>query len=359
MLAKACIASNGNPFSKYIPNTLMLIPGVNIESETHHPNNTDAIAEETIKRFILSFLSPPFFGEKTLWLESFNNFNQENGSSKNPVPSELRNLVEQLKTSPADNIKVIISGPDCDKRKSLYKHCASNGEVHHFDKPEKKNRNWQNDMSQIIREQAAKKQLSIQHQAIDYLVTCIGNDTQRVEPVLETLWCYSAGEGQISLQQTREIICGNEAADSWIYSNALSKRNLKEALNSVNILLSREKDPESLVTRLLLQASSLFQNFIQAKLMMQKMKLKHPAGLESAIKNLPSEDVKQLRKDYPISSYHPYRLKLIVEDSMLYSNRETLDAIELINEAVRKLFRSSSSKRLILESLTHRLISKK
>ena len=315
-------------------------------------------SEEIIKRFILSYLSPPFFGEKTIWLNHFQNFSQENASSKNPIPTELRNLLEHLKNSPADNIKVIISGPDCDKRKSLYKFFASQGQIHHFDKPEKKNRNWQNDMNRIIKEHAAKKQLSLNHQSLDYIITCIGNDTQKVEPVLETLWCYTGGQGQVTLQQARSILSGNEAADAWVFSNALSKRNLKEALQSVDVLLNREKDPESIVSRLILQASTLFQNFIQAKLLVQNLKIKHPSALESTIKNLNPEELSILKKTFPIASFHPYRLKLIVEDSTRYSNRETLDAVDAINSAVQKLFKSTSSKRIVLESLTHRLISK-
>ena len=49
-----------------------------------------------------------------------------------------------------------------------------------------------------------------------------------------------------------------------------------------------------------------------------------------------------------------YKPKLV---RVIYSNRETIEAIDLINTAIQKLFKSTSSKRLILESLTHRLIS--
>ena len=314
--------------------------------------------DEMLKRTILSYMSPPFFGKKTIWLDDFPAFKQENGTSKSATALEIRNLVEQISQFPADNINFVISGNDCDKRKALYKACSKNGEVHLFNKPEKKNRNWQVEMSQIVREQANEMHLSIQPQALDYLVTCLGNDTQRVQPTLETLWCYANGQNPVNLNQVQNVISGNEAADAWIYSNALSKRSLETALNSLNILMSREKDPESLVSRLLMQASSLFHNFVQAKLVMQTFKLKNSSELEAALKSLDSDSLKDYKSKYPIVSFHPYRLKLIVEDSRRYSNKETLDAMDLINTSMQKLFKSGSSKRLILESLTHRIISK-
>ncbi len=315
-------------------------------------------ADETLKRLILSYMSPPFFGEKTIWLDDFPAFKQENATSKSEIATQIRNLVELLSKNAAENINLVISGNDCDKRKALYKCCSKIGEVHLFNKPEKKNRNWQVEMNNIVQTQAKEMQMSIHPQALDYLVTCLGNDTQRVKPTLETLWCYSNGQNPINLSQVQNVISGNEAADAWIYSNALSKRDLESALSSLNILLSREKDPEALVSRLLMQGSTLFHNFVQSKLIMQVLKLKNSSQLESALKSLDENTLKDYKTKYPIITFHPYRLKLIVEDSKRYSNKETLNAMDLLNTAMQKLFQNSSSKRLILESLTHRIISK-
>jgi DNA polymerase III delta subunit len=314
--------------------------------------------DELLKRVILSYMSPPFFGEKTIWLDDFPAFKQENASSKSAVAVEIRNLLELFAKNPAENINLVISGNDCDKRKGFYKTFAKSGEVHLFNKPEKKNRNWQVEMNKIVQAQAKEMHMSIQTQALDYLVTCLGNDTQRVKPTLETLWCYTNGQNPINLNQVQNVISGNEAADAWIFSNALSKRDLETALNSLNILLSREKDPEALVSRLLMQGATLFHNFVQAKLIMQLLKLKNSSQLENCLQSIDGEALKNYKSKYPIITYHPYRLKLIIDDSKRYSNKETLDAMDLLNSAMQKLFQNSSSKRLILESLTHRIISK-
>ncbi|WDE98314.1 hypothetical protein PQO03_21110 [Lentisphaera profundi] len=336
-----------------------------LSGNNHDPFALEVISQqeneapsETLSRFILSYMSPPFFGEKTIWLDDFPAFKQENATAKSDIAIEIRNLVEQFGPQIAENINVVISGIECDKRKALYKTIKKTGEVHLFDKPEKKNRNWQKEMTAIVTQQAAEMQMSIQSQAMDYLVTCLGNDTQRVQPTLETLWCYCNGQNPIGLLHVQAVISGNEAADAWIYSNALSKRNLETALISLNVLLNREKDPEALVTRLIMQGSSLFHNFIQAKLIMQILRLRNANELEGALRNLPEEIFKDYKSKYPIVSFHPYRLKLIIEDSLRYSNKETLEAIDLFNNATQKLFQNSSSKRLILESLTHRIISK-
>ena len=321
------------------------------QEETESPDSL-------IERFTLSYMTPAFMGEKTLWLKNFMHFDKENAKSNSPLATNLRNFIDLLKEGLPHGIQVIISGPNCDQRKALFKTCAKLGETQLFKKPEKRQRQWQQDMSRIINETAQKMQLQIQPRALEYLVTAIGNDTERIKPTLETLWAYCNGPGPVNLQQVTTIISGNEAADSWVFSNAIASRDLKSALNAVNILLNREKDPESAVTGILLQASTQFQQFLQAKLLMQRLGAKNPAQVESILKSKSDVEKKQLSSLYTIAGFHPYRLKLLLENSQHYNNRETLEAIELVNQALQKIFKSGSSKRLLLETLTLNIISK-
>ena len=91
---------------------------------------------------------------------------------------------------------------------------------------------------------------------------------------------------------------------------------------------------------------------------MQKLQVKNPGQVEPLLKSKSDVEKKQLSSSYPIAGYHPYRLKLLLENSRRYNNRETLEAIELINQALQKIFKSGSSKRLLLETLTLNIISK-
>ena len=91
---------------------------------------------------------------------------------------------------------------------------------------------------------------------------------------------------------------------------------------------------------------------------MQALSAAKPFQVEGILESMPDEQKNEFKKRYPMASFHPYRLKLLLQNSQRYNNRETLEALELIDRAIRKLFQSGSSKRLLLETLTASIISK-
>lgn len=314
-------------------------------------------AEDTINELLNALMTPSFLGgHKTLWLQNFSAFDQENAKGTNPVAVSINKLIDIIKTEFPAETTLVISGPKASGAKSLHKTIKKEGTVHVCNKPELNDRNWEANVRTIIQQRAQERGMKLTPKCVSYLIEVVGNDTGRIIQELEKVYCY-AGESP-QLEQVQAVCVGDREAVFYALNNSLGQRDLNGCFRVMKQLLGHTKDPEGAVIGLMRQASNLFNHLLQAKLLMLQMGLKSPGQLNSQLKAM-SDDDKDAFAGNEVVTMHPYRAQMIAEQSARYSGRELVSAIGHIAQADKLMVSSPLSRKLVLENLIFQIVLKK
>lgn len=323
----------------------------------------DQTAAETLNQLISSILSPPFLGgRKTVWLQSFSAFDSEGSkTSTGPAATAFRRLAEIIADGLPQDIVLVMSGPGVDQRKALFKACKAEGETVLCPKPNVRDRQWQAKMASLVRSSATAKGIELTEDVAAYLVAALGTDTGRIDGELEKLICYCGGVHRpITLQAAQEVCQAEGEAVSWALRDALGKRDGKEALRLVDVLLRREKDPEGAVLGLLFQVANGFRHLLQIRVFMQGRRTRNAGQVRGAVQGLTDEERTGCVNDgLEVVTFHPFRVETLARQAMNYSGQELVRAIVGFRDACWKCVSSSLPKRVILEELIVSLVRRR
>lgn len=309
---------------------------------------------------IRSLKSPPFMGgRKTVWLKHFTAFDAE-GDKKSTAPMAiaLRELAEFLKDGLPDDMLLILDGTGIDKRRALFKACAAHGTVTVIDKPDLKSRTWRSDMAAVVARAARAKGVTLASDASDFLIDALGTDTSRIDTELEKVICFrGSAEGTVTLSELEQVCCGKGEEMSWALGDILGKRDIKEALRVVDVLISQNKNDDNYAHAMLLSAAGFFRNAIRIHVFLAENRLKSAVALKNAIQGLSAEQKDAaLRRGLEFVNFHPYRAQMLAEQALRYTPAEIIDAIATLRDALWQSMSSSTSVRMALESALMKII---
>ena len=313
----------------------------------------DITAAKAVKQTLNSVMSPPFFGgQKNVWLKNFSSFSQESKkAAAGSTGAYLNELAEKIKTGIPGDVNLVLSGPGIDKRKSLYKNCNNNGTVRLYEKPDIKDRHWRQKMLDILRERVASKNISVSIEAEEYLVDILGTDTARLESELEKLIVYCGGEGSEATLDDVQTICSGEGETiSWQLRDAVGQRDIKEALNIVNSLLTTAGDPEKQILGLVIQTANAFRHMLQVRILMYQEKIRSHKQIYPFIKGLTAEKQEQHQSaGIEVVTMHPFRVQILAEHAGHYQGNELLNAIINLRDVYRLCVTGTTAKRAHFE----------
>lgn len=314
--------------------------------------------EGALKLLLSSIISPPFFGEKTVWLKNFPELAAAAGKNASKIIQELlQDLAEQISAQLPEMVNLIISGVKLPAKCKLINAIQGvGGQLQRFDRPKNDYRGQQR-MKQILQHHAAEKKLELSNTALDYLLKCIGTETSLIEVELEKLSCYCGGRSRVSQQDVMAVISGDQAASEWMFVNALRDRNISACLKAVDTLIRRSRDLQAPVRSMLSQCLREFQDMLELKILCGKLRVKHGTP-EIALSRLPEDMQRQLKRDYRVASYKGFRMEKLAQASARFSPEELLQGVNDINSSYRKLISSRADIRFILENLTINLLSR-
>lgn len=309
---------------------------------------------------VQAVLTPPFLGgAKTVWLKNFSAFKEEKkAGTSGPLGVAFDRLVGVLEKGLGDDIALVMSGSDVDKRHRLYKLCEKTGRVELLDKPDMKQKNWQAEMGRVLRESAEAKGLKLSPPAVEHLISVIGTETAAVDSQLEKLRCY-LGDGQTVTGDVAQLMCqGDGETVFWALGDAVGKRNLIRALGEIDTVLSLEKSPDGAVLGLVWQLSGLFRQMLQAKILLAVMKVGVPQ-LSRRLQDLSDEHkVEYALRGLEIVGMHPYRCQMLAEQAENYTGDELIDAVTGIRDVHWHCVTSGGDKRIALESMLARVCAR-
>jgi DNA polymerase III delta subunit len=317
--------------------------------------------EDVLDDCLGALMTPSLLGgEKTIWLQDFSAFADDNGKAGagrgEPISQLLNRLAEIIKTEFPPDTNFVVSGPGAKSNTGFAKAVKDNGKLLSLMKPDiTKGGKWRGEVMALFKQHAVERQLVLDGRMLNYLVEVVGADTGRIPNELEKVLCY-AGTNP-TLEQVQEICIGNREAAFFAMTDALGKRDINAVFTAINQLVDNARNNESVVIGLSRQAGSYFQNLIDAKLLMAHLKVGNARALEARVKSMSSEE-KETFAGNALLSMHPYRAQMLAEQASRYGGQELLRAVHLLAEAGKQLVSTSLPKRLVLENLAIQIVCK-
>lgn len=314
----------------------------------------------TLRELISTLRSPAFLAEgKVVWLRDFEGFDKEGAkSAKTPEAVAFRELCETLEKRLPPTTTVVLSGPNVDKRKALYRFCDEHGETVILDKPDVTDRNWEGKMAEAIRQAGAERQVQLPQEVVTFLINALGARTDRIGTELDKLIAYCGGPGEPITEEAAWEICTVEGEQTpWALLDALGARDLSKSLSTAAFFLEREKNPDSSALRYVLQIGRSTLDWLRIRLFMAVHRLRDAGALQRFLEKAGPETKAQAQNEgYAFVTKHPYRVRMMAQQAQRYSGQELVDAVVRCRDANVACVHSGTSARLILERLIHDIV---
>jgi DNA polymerase III delta subunit len=310
--------------------------------------------------------APPFLLErKTVWLHKGSGFASGEGGKKSAAKSAdaqvLARLAETVVGGLPPGIQLVVSGPAAEKALGDAFRKAG-GQIKLCQRPDPKDRNWQQAMTSFIRTRARDKNVTLEPAAAECLTDVLGVDTLRLDGELEKLSCY-AGPGRAVTAADVLLLCQGEGGEisPFALTEALGARDLNRVWAALQAVLEREKNPQEAVLPLLRSLYGQFRSFLQIRVFVQVRKIKGEGEFLRSVESLAGEaKAEALRDGFEFITYHPFRVKKMYAMAMQYAGQELVRSVPLLRDAYQKCVTGGvSSTQPLLEELVVRLVERK
>lgn len=343
--------------------------GLNDETEFNfeitHGDNENKTPLEIFKDFLTSVNTPPFLvPSKVVWLKHFQYFNLAIGKEKkNKTFQELlKQFIENLESGILQNydIKIIIDGPELDKRSAFYKFFNKNGKTYEINKLEFSDKKYTENLHAKIRDLCNKENLSVSNEVIEFLAASIGSDSGLIENEIKKLVTYTIDKDNVTLEDCKEICSRSNEMANWAFSEALAEKNIKESFKALNILIhnliSEKKSASNPELTMFYSALRKFQNLLKIKVACNKL---NPPDNLNYYKFKPLiESHKDKGNEDILSGMHPYRAYKLFLQSKNFEDNEFTQIFREFLKANSELVSGTISPRVILENLIMKICDK-
>lgn len=325
---------------------LEIIPG---DPDDMRPN-------EIIGRLLNTLNTPSFLSpQKVVWLKNYAHFQGGTANKNKKNAEELTTLADYIKAGVDDDVTLIIDGPNIDRRKSFYKSCKNVARVSFFEKSDLSDKNFTQNQRKKIHEMCEKYGRKVDYNAERYLSETIGSDSGRLKNEMEKLFAFTDGKEIINVEDCKAICSKTPEALSWAFSDSLMNKNVKSALETINILAEQQKTSGSSYKAeigILASAVRSFQELVKVKM----------AAAELGIKGSVSKNFFYSidKSGYPgnyLLTLNPFRAYMVVNSSNKFGDRELADILSELIKTNRKLVSGAGEARLELEQLVLKILN--
>ncbi len=317
-------------------------------------DNVEAAAN-AIRSTIAALQTLPFFGGKLVWLKSANFISDDVRGKSNSVLEPLEELAAMLQSDLPNDVTFLISAVNPDKRRSFYKTLVKIAELKVFDEPDLNRSGWEESAAEIARQEARKRALSFEDEALELFVLSTGGDSRTVANELEKLSLY-APAGAITAAQVRELVPVSRTAIIFELGNALALRDITRALRLVRDLLDQG---ETAIGILLATLLPTIRNLLLAKDLMERHRLPRPHApfaFISTLNRLPAEATEHLprKKDGAINGYV---LGIAAMNAHRFTTKKLVEGMEACLQANLQLVTTQLDQQLVLTEVIVKLLA--
>ena len=320
-------------------------------------DNSDQAASR-IRAAIEALRTLPFFGTgKLVWLKNANCLGDTLIGRSTAVQSALEELTEVIESGLGNDVTLLISATEVDKRRSFYKLLGKRAELTVIDKLDSSRSGWEEEATEVVRGRARKRKLEFEDDALDLFVLLTGGDTRQIENELEKIDVYLGAERTVTAEQVRTLVPLSRAGVIFELGNALAARDLHRALVLVRQLLDQG---ESAIGILLVAILPTIRNLLLAKDLMERNRISRPHApfaFISALNRLPAGATEHLprKKD---GSINGFALGIAAQQAHRFETAQLIAGLEACLEANLQLVTSQLDHELILTEIIVKLLGR-
>ncbi len=311
---------------------------------------------QALQQTVASVQSPPFIGGcKTVWLKNFSGFGQEKQSGA--LGESFSRLYAFIEGGVPEDICLVLSGPDVDRRRKLYKLCRQFGTLMEYDKPAAGAKGEQQ-MRQIIAELARDRGVRVEHDAVQALIQVLGSDTGRLASELDKLTAFcDNGRQPITAEAVGQLCQGEPEVAGWAIRDAMGRRDLGEVMRLTRSILRSERDPDRAVLAMIRQTADQFYSMIQTLLLKMETKARGAAAISRQIEAMDGEQKNRFdERGLEIVNFHPYRARMIAEQADNYTGPELVEAVKKLRDGYWQCISSPLPSQIVWENLAMTIV---
>lgn len=299
----------------------------------------------------------PFFGgAKLVWFKNANCLADSVIGRSASVLGALEELAELIETGLPQDVTLLISATETDKRRAFYKMLGRRAEVQVIDRLDSTRAGWEEEATEIVRRRVKTAKLQFDEEALELFVLLTGGDTRQINNELEKIDLYLGAERRVNVEHVRELVPLSRAGVIFELGNALAACDLERALMLVKRLLDQG---ESAIGILLVAILPTIRNLLLAKDLMERHRIPRPHApfsFISALNRLPAEATGHLprKKD---GSINGYALGIAAQQAHRFQTEKLIAGLEACLEANLRLVSSQLDHELILTEIVVKLLA--
>ena len=326
--------------------------------EIIHGDSDDMKPVQALGLIIESAATPAFLGSaKTIWLKNLDfekiskGKDADDPKEKEELEKKMKPFLAFLEAGLADDTGLVMSIFSVDRRSKFFKACQKSGEIHFFEKIDVTSKDWNDKLRYLIHDTCRKNGIRISEDAVAFVSETAGVDVGRVQSEMDKLFAYVSPNTAISLADCKKICSRTPEMAAWSFSEALTAKNLSEAIETLNILANMDNKSQEM--KILYMAMKNFQDMVKTKAVCRKLGIRSGASqneFNSKLQNVPP-DLRLEIKDDSIFKLHPYRAWKVFSSSENFSDKELARILTEILKANKSLVSGAFSPRMELEAL--------
>ncbi|MDB6020113.1 MAG: polymerase delta [Pedosphaera sp.] len=310
-------------------------------------------ALKVIARLREALQTLPFFGSgKVVWFQNCNFLGDERTASAQAVTENLGELAQELKNFSWGSVRLLISAGKVDKRKVFYKTIDKLGTVESFAGLSIDDRDWAQQAETIARQALRDRKKEISDEALAELVSNVGPNARQLNNEIEKLTLFVGDRAEIEAGDVTTICTRNKSARAFALGDALGDRDLPRLLRTLDEELWELKfDSQKSEIGLLYGLIGKVRAMILLKEMLREGWIKADSDysrFKSQLERIPADQMPEDKRFNPLS-LNPYVLFKALPQARRYSQKELIEAMDLLLKCNQKLIFSSLDEALILQ----------
>jgi DNA polymerase III delta subunit len=212
--------------------------------------NADAIGA-LLRNVAEALLTPSFLGgAKTVYLRGGPFFNPRTEPGRfESVKTEVTRLTDLLKKGLPAGVAFLVLTPAVDKTTAFYKTCASLGEVHGFDEPEK-DREAEEEFIPAVEKLLAEKGVAMPRPVFHAFLDRTGYQLRQVTAEIEKLSLYLGDRKTATLEDIQLMVAPMRESKFYEFADTFCGGDLAKTLGVMHRLFEQRVSPVALLVNL-------------------------------------------------------------------------------------------------------------
>ena len=295
----------------------------------------------------------PFFGGgKVVWLQNCSFLGMDRTSQAQAVTETLGELAQELKAFTWQNVRLLISAGDMDKRRTFFKTLEKLGTVESFAAWSLDDKDWAGQAEMATRKELRARKKDISEEALSDLIQAVGPNRQQLTSEIEKLTLYVGERSSIEAADVKAIVSRNKLARAFALAEALGDRDLPSVLRTLDEELWEMKfDKDKSEIGLLYGIISKVRAMVMMKEVVREGWLKPEREyfrFKNQFETVPAAKLPTDKKFNP-RALHPFVAHKALLQCGNYTSDELVRAMGLLLECNQRLVSSGLDEALVLQ----------